>query len=62
MSLLLPTQDNLSELLEKLLTVFKVESILKGGVLPDQPLQREIGNTPRYVLRPMVGNDFHVQT
>ncbi len=62
MSQLLPTQENLSELLEKLLSVFGVESILKGGVLPDQPLQREVGSAPRHVLRPMVSNDFHVQT
>ncbi|KAK3297097.1 uncharacterized protein B0H64DRAFT_391334 [Chaetomium fimeti] len=61
-SQLLPTERNLSGLLEKLLTVFGDESILDGGGLPSQPLQREIGDVPRYALRPMVGNDFHVQT
>jgi hypothetical protein len=63
LSQLLPTQRNLSVLLEKLLTVFGDESILEEGKeLPSQPLQREIGDVPRYNLRPMVGNDFHVQT
>jgi hypothetical protein len=63
-SQLLPTHRNLSELLEKLVSVFGVEPIFEwGGRLPSQPLQREIGDaTPRYVLKPMVGNDFHVQT
>lgn len=62
-SQLLPTQENLIELSEKLLTVFGVESILGGGRrLPSQPLQREFGDIPRYVLRPIVGNDFHVHT
>jgi hypothetical protein len=31
-------------------------------VLPIQPLQRELGRDRRYVFRPMVGNEFHVQT
>ena len=62
LSQLLPTQRNLHELLEKLVTVFGVEWISKGGVLPSQPLQREFGNVRRYILQPMVGNDFHVQT
>jgi len=61
-SQLLPTQKNLSELLEKLLTVFGVESILEGRELPSQPLQREIGDGRRWMLRPMLGNDFHVHT
>lgn len=61
LSHMLPTQKSLSELLEKLLTVFRDESILEGRDLPSQPLQREIGAV-RHVLRPMVGNDFHVQT
>ncbi len=59
---LLPTQGNLSEILEKLLTVFSVESILEGGGLPDQPLQRETEDRRRAsVIRPIVGNDFHIQ-
>ncbi|KAK4099240.1 hypothetical protein N658DRAFT_171859 [Parathielavia hyrcaniae] len=62
LSQLLPTQRNLSELLDKLLTVFGAESILNGRKLPSQPLQRESGDVPRYALRPIVGNDFHVQT
>ena len=61
-SQLLPTQQNLSELLVKLLTVFGIESVLDGEVLPRQPLQREIGKNLRPALRPMVGNDFHIQT
>jgi hypothetical protein len=59
---LLPTQKNLAELLEKLLTIFGVESIVEGRVLPNQPLQRELGTVRRYILRPMIGNDFHVHT
>lgn len=61
-SQLVPTQGNLSELLEKLLTVFGVESVLEGSKLPNQPLQRETDKTPCPALRPMVGNDFHVET
>ncbi|KAK4097196.1 hypothetical protein N658DRAFT_500735 [Parathielavia hyrcaniae] len=62
LSQLLPTQRNLSALLDKLLTVFGAESILDGRKLPSQPLQRETGDVPRWALRPMVGNDFHIQT
>ena len=61
-SQVLPTQENLSELLEKLLTVFGIESILEAKQLPGQPLQRETGDVRRHAFRPMVGNDFHVQT
>jgi hypothetical protein len=59
---LLPTESNLSELLEKLLTVFAVESIVEGRGLPPQHLQRETEDKRRASgIRPMVGNDFHIQ-
>ncbi|KAK3897505.1 hypothetical protein C8A05DRAFT_19751 [Staphylotrichum tortipilum] len=61
---LLPTQKNLSELLEKLLTVFSVKTILDGGELPTQRLQREARSEDRSrssTMLPMVGNDFDVQ-
>ncbi|POR31170.1 Uncharacterized protein TPAR_08632 [Tolypocladium paradoxum] len=60
---LLPTQENLSELLEQLLAIFEVESIQKGQSLPTHPLQRELKNaaSARHPLGPMSGNDFHIQ-
>ncbi|KND93768.1 hypothetical protein TOPH_01947 [Tolypocladium ophioglossoides CBS 100239] len=58
----LPTQENLSEVLDKLLAIFEVESILDGRKLPLHPLQREFKDSPdsRHILRPISGNDFHV--
>ena len=58
----LPTQENLSQLLDKLLAIFEVDSVLKGLDLPQHPLQREYKNKPdsRHNIRPISGNDFHI--
>ena len=63
----LPVQENLDLLLEKLISIFEVESLLKGTP-PVHPLQREMGGaaTRRTIdnlnIRPIPGNDFHIHT
>ena len=58
----LPTQENLDALLEKLVSIFEVESVLKSKTLPAYPLQREGKSlaATRVIPKPISGNDFHI--
>ncbi|KAJ6443558.1 hypothetical protein O9K51_04737 [Purpureocillium lavendulum] len=60
-SQVLPSEENLSKLLDKLISVFGVESVLDGRPLPAHPLQREtFSSAVASLFRPIPGNDFHI--
>lgn len=59
------TEEILSKLLDKVLSVFDVEGISRGGENPPHAIQRECGpeeSSPRFKLRPMSGNDFDIES